>query len=143
MVDFGYDISDFKAIHEEYGTMEDFEELIAEANRLGIKIILDFVPNHSSDQCEWFKKSAAREEGYEDFYIWADGKINEDGEMDPPNNWVSTGFIGSKCHLNSYVYLAICILWFRLDLASRKRTILLPSVHSRTARFELSQWQSS
>ncbi|XP_058984695.1 maltase 2 isoform X2 [Musca domestica] len=94
MIDFGYDISDFKDIHEEYGTMEDFEELISEANRLNIKIILDFVPNHSSDQCEWFIKSAAREEGYEDFYVWADGHINEDGEMEPPNNWQSV-FYGS------------------------------------------------
>lgn len=89
MVDFGYDISNFKAIQSEYGTMEDFEELIKEAKKLNIKIILDFVPNHSSDQCEWFKKSAAREEGYEDFYIWSDGKINEEGERVPPNNWVS------------------------------------------------------
>lgn len=88
MVDFGYDISDFKNIHDEYGTMEDFEELILEANNLGIKIILDFVPNHSSDQCDWFKKSVAKEEGFEDFYIWSDGKINEDGEHEPPNNWV-------------------------------------------------------
>lgn len=89
MVDFGYDISDFYAIHEEYGTMSDFEELLQEAKRLDIKIILDFVPNHSSDQCEWFIKSAKREEGFEDFYVWADGKIREDGEMEPPNNWVS------------------------------------------------------
>ncbi|XP_037961163.1 maltase 2-like isoform X2 [Teleopsis dalmanni] len=94
MVDFGYDISDFKAIHSEYGTMQDFEDLIAEANRLDIKIILDFVPNHSSDQCEWFKKSAERIEGFEDFYVWADGEISEDGERVPPNNWQSV-FYGS------------------------------------------------
>uniref|UniRef100_A0A1I8QES5 alpha-glucosidase n=1 Tax=Stomoxys calcitrans TaxID=35570 RepID=A0A1I8QES5_STOCA len=94
MVDFGYDISNFKAIHEEYGTMEDFEALIEEANRLNIKIILDFVPNHTSDQCEWFKKSAARVEGYEDFYVWHDGKVNESGEREPPNNWASV-FYGS------------------------------------------------
>lgn len=90
MVDFGYDISDFKAIHDEYGTMEDFEELILEAKNLDIKIILDFVPNHSSDQCEWFQKSVAREKGFEDFYIWKDGKTNEEGELEPPNNWVCT-----------------------------------------------------
>ncbi|KAI8125284.1 Maltase 2 [Lucilia cuprina] len=94
MVDFGYDISNFKGIHSEYGTMEDFEELILEANNLDIKIVLDFVPNHSSDKSEWFIKSAAREEGYEDFYVWSDGKINEDGEHEPPNNWQSV-FYGS------------------------------------------------
>lgn len=105
MIDFGYDISDFKAIHEEYGTMEDFEELISEANRLNIKIILDFVPNHSSDQCEWFIKSAAREEGYEDFYVWADGHINEDGEMEPPNNWVNTR------QFYKYIWVILFLTW--------------------------------
>ncbi|XP_055915885.1 maltase 2-like isoform X2 [Eupeodes corollae] len=94
MIDFGYDISNFTAIHEEYGTMEDFEDLVAEAKRLDIKLILDFVPNHSSDQCEWFLKSAAREPGYEDFYVWADGRHDEDGERQPPNNWKSV-FYGS------------------------------------------------
>lgn len=94
MVDFGYDISNFTDIHSEYGTMQDFEDLIAEAKRLDIKLILDFVPNHSSDQCEWFLKSVAREPEYEDFYVWADGVIDEDGEQQPPNNWKSV-FYGS------------------------------------------------
>ncbi|XP_055847890.1 maltase 2 isoform X2 [Episyrphus balteatus] len=94
MIDFGYDISNFTDIHEEYGTMEDFEDLVAEAKRLDIKLILDFVPNHSSDQCEWFVKSANREPGYEDFYVWADGVDDEDGERQPPNNWKSV-FYGS------------------------------------------------
>jgi alpha-glucosidase len=59
-------------------------------HHLGIKIILDFVPNHSSDQHEWFKKSEAREPGFEDFYIWHDGKPNPDGGQPiVPNNWVS------------------------------------------------------
>ncbi|CAO1372653.1 unnamed protein product [Diamesa tonsa] len=88
MVDFGYDISDFTAIQPEYGTMEDFDELIVKAKDLDIKIILDFVPNHSSDQCEWFIKSEARDPIYEDFYIWRDGK-NINGKLEPPNNWVS------------------------------------------------------
>lgn len=94
MVDFGYDISDFKAIHHEYGTMEDFDELIAEAKALGLKIILDLVPNHSSDWCEWFQRSINRESGYDDYYIWHDGVIDENGERKPPNNWVSV-FYGS------------------------------------------------
>lgn len=94
MVDFGYDIADYRKIHEEYGTMEDFEELIKKANELGIRIILDFVPNHTSDQHEWFQKSVNREPGYEDYYVWHDGLIAEGGEAVPPNNWISV-FYGS------------------------------------------------
>lgn len=94
MVDFGYDISDFKKIHYEYGTMSDFEDLLTEAKRLGIKIILDLVPNHTSDQCDWFLRSANREHGYEDYYIWNDGVLDDDGYLQPPNNWNSV-FYGS------------------------------------------------
>ncbi|XP_030383385.1 maltase 1 isoform X2 [Scaptodrosophila lebanonensis] len=94
MKDFGYDISDYSKIQPEYGTFEDFDELIANATAAGIKVILDFVPNHSSDEHEWFIKSAARESGYEDFYVWEDGKVLENGTRVPPNNWRSV-FTGS------------------------------------------------
>ncbi|TDG41744.1 hypothetical protein AWZ03_011850 [Drosophila navojoa] len=95
MVDFGYDISDFFDIQPEYGTMEDFRALIKKAKELDLKIILDFVPNHSSDENEWFKKSVKREKGYEDYYVWHDGKINADtGKREPPSNWLQA-FRGS------------------------------------------------
>ncbi|XP_034475194.1 maltase 2-like isoform X1 [Drosophila innubila] len=99
MVDFGYDISDYMAIQTEYGSMSDFEQLVHKASSLGIKIILDFVPNHSSDKHEWFKKSAAREAGYEDFYIWSDGQLDEEGQRQVPNNWQSV-FYGSAWEWN-------------------------------------------
>ncbi|XP_055375861.1 maltase 2-like isoform X2 [Condylostylus longicornis] len=89
MADFGYDISNFMAIESDYGTMKDFEDLLEEANKLDIKILLDFVPNHSSDKCEWFIKSINRVPDYEDFYIWADPIIDKDGKHHPPNNWIS------------------------------------------------------
>ncbi|XP_036333123.1 maltase A1 [Rhagoletis pomonella] len=90
MADFGYDISDFYQIHPEYGTMEDFENMIKKAKEVGIKIILDFVPNHSSDENEWFIKSVDGDPAYVDFYIWHNGKINETtGEREPPSNWLS------------------------------------------------------
>ncbi|XP_050320995.1 maltase 2-like [Bactrocera neohumeralis] len=89
MVDFGYDISDFKDIHSEYGTMKDMEMLITESKRLGIKIIMDFVPNHTSNQSVWFEKSVNKEDGFEDFYIWADAKLDKKGNRMPPNNWQS------------------------------------------------------
>ncbi|XP_073813071.1 maltase A1-like [Musca autumnalis] len=90
MADFGYDISDFYQVHPEYGTMEDFENMIKKAKEVGIKIILDFVPNHSSDENEWFKKSEENDPEYRDFYIWHNGKVNATtGEREPPSNWMS------------------------------------------------------
>lgn len=66
----GYDFQDFYNVESDYGTMEDFEEFVAAAHEKDIKIILDLVINHISDGHEWFKKSAAREPGYEDYFIW-------------------------------------------------------------------------
>lgn len=94
MVDFGYDISDFRAVHYEYGTLDDFDELMAEAQRLGMRVLLDLVPNHSSDQCEWFQRSVARDPGFEDYYVWHDGVPDAFGAPQPPNNWLSV-FHGS------------------------------------------------
>lgn len=88
MADFGYDISDFQAIQPEYGTMDDFDKLVKKCHELGIKLILDFVPNHTSDEHEWFLKSANNDPEYKDYYIWHPGKII-DGVRHPPNNWLS------------------------------------------------------
>ncbi|XP_037024758.1 maltase 2-like [Bradysia coprophila] len=93
MKDFGYDISDFYDIQSEYGTMDDAVELFAKAKELNIRIVLDFVPNHSSDQCSWFKLSAANDPVYRDYYVWHEG-IEENGVRRPPNNWNSV-FYGS------------------------------------------------
>ncbi|EDW74208.2 maltase A8 [Drosophila willistoni] len=100
MVDFGYDISDFFDIQPEYGTLDDFRALIKKAKELDLKIILDFVPNHSSNESEWFKKSVNREKGYEDYYVWHDGKVNATtGEREPPTNWLQY-FRGSAWEWN-------------------------------------------
>lgn len=86
MVDFGYDISDFKDIDKIFGKMADFKNLVARAKELGLKVILDFVPNHTSDEHCWFQDSINRTGKYEHYYIWADGK---DNNTSPPNNWLS------------------------------------------------------
>ncbi|XP_053687182.1 maltase A3-like [Sabethes cyaneus] len=101
MADFGYDISDFRDIQPEYGTMEDFRRQIAEAKRLQLKVILDFVPNHSSDEHEWFCKSVERVPEYEDYYVWRDGKPNpnDPNRPLPPTNWLSV-FRGSAWQWN-------------------------------------------
>jgi alpha-glucosidase len=86
LVDFGYDISDYTAIDPLYGTLADFDRLVSEAKKRNIRVIMDFVPNHTSDQHSWFKESrSSRNNPKRDWYIWRDGK----GEGQPPNNWQS------------------------------------------------------
>ncbi|XP_042857796.1 maltase A3-like isoform X2 [Penaeus japonicus] len=95
MADFGYDIADFVGIEPLFGTMADFEELRAALHDRGLKLMMDFVPNHSSDEHEWFVKSKRKEEPYTDYYIWADPKgFSATGQPIPPNNWLSV-FRGS------------------------------------------------
>jgi len=84
--DNGYDISDYFSIHPEYGTMKDFDLLLSEAHKKGIKVIMDIVVNHTSTEHEWFKQAASSKDNpYRNYYIWKDGK--EDGSE--PNNWQS------------------------------------------------------
>ncbi|XP_059058094.1 maltase 2-like [Achroia grisella] len=89
MHDFGYDVSDFYAIQPEYGSMEDFEHLLRKSKDLNIKIVLDFVPNHTSNESEWFIKSSNKDEYYNDWYIWENGHLDDHGQKQPPNNWIS------------------------------------------------------
>ncbi|XP_054734876.1 maltase A2-like [Anastrepha obliqua] len=96
MADMGYDIANYTKISPLFGTMENFEAMLAKAHELGLKILLDFVPNHTSNESEWFQKSIRREDGYDDFYVWDDGKTDpETGERIPPSNWISA-FNGSS-----------------------------------------------
>lgn len=88
--DNGYDISNYREILPEFGTMDDMNQLIAEAKRLDIKIIMDLVINHTSDEHEWFQKSRDPKSPYRNYYIWRPGI---DGH--PPNNW--TSFFAEKC----------------------------------------------
>ncbi|EAB6718081.1 alpha-glucosidase, partial [Salmonella enterica subsp. enterica] len=86
MKDFGYDVSDYRAIDPLFGSLADFDALIAEAHRLGLKVMIDGVISHTSDQHPWFIESrAARDNAKADWYVWADPQ--PDGS--PPNNWLS------------------------------------------------------
>jgi alpha,alpha-phosphotrehalase len=82
--DNGYDISDYYNIDENYGTMQDFEKLLEEAHKRGLKIVMDIVVNHSSTENEWFKKSEQEDPEYRDFYIWKDAVNGKE-----PTNWQS------------------------------------------------------
>ncbi len=86
MADFGYDISDYTGIHPLFGSMADFDQLLSEAHRHNLKIILDLVPNHTSDQHPWFLESrSSRDNPKRDWYLWHDAA--PDGGL--PNNWLS------------------------------------------------------
>ncbi|WP_054711709.1 alpha,alpha-phosphotrehalase [Bacillus sp. JCM 19041] len=93
--DNGYDISDYFAIHEEYGTMEDFDRLLAETHKRGMKLIMDLVVNHTSTEHAWFQNAKlSKDAKYRDFYIWKESK-----EGDVPTNWQSK-FGGSAWEWN-------------------------------------------
>ena len=96
--DNGYDVSDYCAILPEFGTMSDFDELLFEAHQRDLKIVLDLVPNHTSDEHDWFKQAKqSKDNNYRDFYIWR--KPKPDGS--PPNNWPSF-FGGSAWTLDEH-----------------------------------------
>ena len=85
--DWGYDVADYVDVHPDFGTLADLDELIADAGRRGIRVLLDLVPNHTSDHHEWFVDARqSRTARYRDWYVWADPK--PDGGL--PNNWVSS-----------------------------------------------------
>ncbi|BAN98760.1 trehalose-6-phosphate hydrolase [Plautia stali symbiont] len=83
-IDNGYDVADYTAIDPAYGTMADFDHLLAEVHRRGMRMVLDMVFNHTSTEHAWFKRAEAGEQPYVDFYIWRDGVPGT-----PPNNWRS------------------------------------------------------
>lgn len=84
--DFGYDIADYKNIHPDYGDLELFKTVLDEAHKRGIKVIMDLVVNHTSDEHQWFINSLDKNSPYHDYYIWRKGRLG--GKL-PPNNWLS------------------------------------------------------
>ena len=82
--DFGYDIADYRSINPEYGDLELFKKVLNDAHSRGMKVIMDLVVNHTSDEHEWFKKSKDPDSPYHDYYFWRKGRGKR-----PPNNWLS------------------------------------------------------
>ena len=122
MEDFGYDVSDYCAIEPMFGDLETFDRLVADAHRRGLKVILDYVPNHTSDRHRWFIESrASRDNPKRDWYVWRDAK--PDGS--PPTNWTSE-FGGSAWTLDAatrqYYYHAF--LREQPDLDWRNREVV-------------------
>ena len=82
--DNGYDISDYQAIMQEFGTMEDFDRMLSEMHKRGIKLVMDLVVNHTSDEHKWFVESRkSKDNPYRDYYIWRDAKRRKKSQ----NNW--------------------------------------------------------
>ena len=108
--DNGYDISDYRRIYEEYGTMEDYEELLCEAHKRSIRILMDLVVNHTSDEHNWFIESRkSKDNPYRDYYIWKDPVNGKE-----PNNWGGV-FGGSAWEYDSQTQM------YYLHLFSKKQ----------------------
>ena len=98
--DMGYDVSDYRAIHEPYGTLEDVQRLIDQLHANGMRLLMDLVVNHTSDQHPWFKESrTSKDNPKRDWYIWRDPKYDANGNRKEPNNWKSI-FGGSAWHFD-------------------------------------------
>ena len=131
--DNGYDISDYRAIMDEFGTMDDFDEMLAEAHKRGIRIVMDLVVNHTSDEHKWFMESRkSKDNEYRDYYIWREGK-NKDASV-PPNNWGSC-FSGSAWQYDPQTEM------YYLHLFSKKQPDLnWDNEKVRTAVFDMMTW---
>lgn len=95
----GYDISNYRQIAPEYGSIEDVDVLKDKLHERGMKLVLDLVMNHTSDQHEWFKQSrSSKDNKYRDWYIWKKPKFDAQRNRQPPNNWQShfQGMFGSR-----------------------------------------------
>ncbi len=129
--DNGYDISDYQAIMDEFGTMEDFDEMLKEAHARDIRIVMDLVVNHTSDEHRWFVESRkSKENKYRDYYIWREGK----DASTPPNNWGAC-FGGSAWEYDSETNM------YYLHLFSKKQPDLNwdnPSVRKEV--FDMMTW---
>ena len=99
--DNGYDISDYRAIAPEFGTLADFDAMLAAMHARGIRLMMDLVVNHSSDEHPWFQAArSSRDNPFHDYYIWREPRIGADGERQPPTNW-EAAFNGSVWEWNA------------------------------------------
>ncbi|UYL08950.1 alpha-glucosidase [Bdellovibrio sp. SKB1291214] len=130
MDDNGYDISDYQAIHDEFGTMEDFDQLLKGCHDRGIRLILDLVVNHTSDEHPWFIESrSSKDNPKRDWYIWRDGKNGKE-----PNNWESI-FSGS-----AWKYDELTQQWFMHVFSARQPDLNWENHDMRKAVYEMICW---
>lgn len=100
--DMGYDISNYEAVYPPYGTVQDIDTLTKECHSRGMRVILDLVANHTSDEHEWFKESrSSKNNPKRDWYFWRPARYDGAGKRFPPTNWRSY-FAGSACMYPRY-----------------------------------------
>ncbi len=128
--DNGYDISDYQDIHHEFGTMKDFDQLLQETHRRGMKLIIDLVINHTSDEHPWFLESrSSKDNAKRDWYIWRDGKNGKE-----PNNWESI-FGGS-----AWKYDEITNQYFMHVFSSRQPDLNWENMEMRKSVYDMINW---
>lgn len=128
--DNGYDISDYQDIHHEFGTMQDFDQLLQETHRRGMKLIIDLVINHTSDEHPWFLESRkSKDSPKRDWYIWRDGKNGKE-----PNNWESI-FGGS-----AWKYDEITNQYFMHVFSSRQPDLNWENLDMRKSVYDMINW---
>jgi hypothetical protein len=150
MHDLGYDVSDYTSVNPQFGSLEDFDRLVAQAHQREMKIILDWVPNHTSDKHSWFVESrASRDNPKRDWYLWRDGKAEQSESSDappethdkqpPPNNWLSV-FGGSawqwdektkQFYYHSFLESQPDLNWRNLELRTAYPASWYSGLHSR------------
>jgi glycosidase len=105
-IDMGYDISDYKTIDPQYGSIADLDQLTQGLHEQGMKLLLDLVVNHTSDQHEWFKQSRSRKDNpYRNWYIWRKPIYDQEGKRQPPNNWLSHFHGELQLLISSQIYI--------------------------------------
>lgn len=134
--DMGYDISDYYSIMDEFGTMADFDELLETAHSHGIKILMDMVANHTSDEHEWFVQSrSSKDNPYRDFYYWRDSSgVDENGAPLPPNNW------GSEFGGRAWEYDEHTDQWYMHIFSKKQPDLNWENPKVREAIYEMTRW---
>lgn len=139
MLDMGYDVSDYENVLPAYGTVQDVENLVEACHSRGMKLILDLVVNHSSDQHAWFQESrSSKDNDKRDWYFWRPPRYDEEGNRMPPSNYRGY-FAGSTCELKYLIISEIFELTklLRRDVGRENGGILLASLRQRTTRSQL------
>uniref|UniRef100_A0A8P0T160 Solute carrier family 3 member 1 n=2 Tax=Canis lupus TaxID=9612 RepID=A0A8P0T160_CANLF len=129
--DFRYGIEDFRDIDPIFGTMKDFENLLAAIHDKGLKLIIDFIPNHTSDKHAWFQLSRNRTGKYTDYYIWHDC-THENGTTIPPNNWLSVygnsswhfDEVRNQCYFHQFLREQPDLNFYNLDVQKEIKEII-------------------
>ncbi len=136
MHDFGYDVADYRDIHPLFGSLADMDELIASAHERDIRVVLDWVPNHTSHEHEWFQESrSSRSSARRDWYVWRDGPPGTGPGTTPPNDWMAA--FGS---IPAWTYEPESEQWYHHSFLPSQPDLDWRNPHVEAAMFESVRW---